>query len=76
MNACLAPLCSVDGMMVTTIEGLGNVRDGLHPVQVHYRIKELKLFTHTNEHTQNCHINEFFHLINLIIHSIHKIKVQ
>lgn len=33
VNACLAPLCSVDGMMVTTIEGLGNVRDGLHPVQ-------------------------------------------
>lgn len=33
VNACLAPLCSVDGMMLTTIEGLGNVRDGMHPVQ-------------------------------------------
>ena len=34
VNACLSPLCSIDGMMLTTIEGLGNVRDGMHPVQV------------------------------------------
>ncbi len=34
VNACLAPLCSVDGMAVTTVEGIGSSRDLLHPVQV------------------------------------------
>ena len=35
VNACLAPLCSVDGMAVTTVEGIGSSRGLLHPVQVH-----------------------------------------
>jgi len=30
---CLFPLCGVDGMVVTTTEGLGSVRDGLHVIQ-------------------------------------------
>eukprot|EP00741_Cyanophora_paradoxa_P011272 tig00020554_g10889.t1 len=33
VNACLAPLCSVDGMAVTTVEGIGSTLRGLHPVQ-------------------------------------------
>ncbi|XP_059665245.1 xanthine dehydrogenase 1-like isoform X2 [Cornus florida] len=33
INACLAPLYSVEGMHVITIEGIGNRRNGLHPVQ-------------------------------------------
>ena len=33
LNACLAPLYSVESCAVTTVEGLGNVRAGLHPVQ-------------------------------------------
>ena len=32
-NACLTPLCSLDGIAVTTIEGIGGMRQGLHPVQ-------------------------------------------
>lgn len=32
INACLAPLISVDGKHVITVEGIGNVRDP-HPVQ-------------------------------------------
>ncbi|CAG8551090.1 15786_t:CDS:10 [Acaulospora morrowiae] len=32
VNACLAPLCSVDGKHVITIEGIGNVKKP-HPVQ-------------------------------------------
>ena len=34
VNACLAPLCSVDGMAVTTVEGIGSTHTTLHPVQV------------------------------------------
>ena len=34
MNACLAPLCSMHGLAVTTVEGIGSVKNGLHPVQV------------------------------------------
>lgn len=34
VNACLAPLCSVDGCHVTTVEGVGSVaKSNLHPVQ-------------------------------------------
>ncbi|CAM6125267.1 unnamed protein product [Calypogeia fissa] len=33
VNSCLRPLCSVDGMTVTTVEGVGNTKTGLHPVQ-------------------------------------------
>ena len=33
VNACLAPLYSVEGMHVVTVEGIGNSRTGLHPVQ-------------------------------------------
>ncbi|KAK3093911.1 hypothetical protein FSP39_021700 [Pinctada imbricata] len=32
-NACLAPLCSMHGMAVTTVEGIGSIKNGLHPVQ-------------------------------------------
>ncbi|KAH9302062.1 hypothetical protein KI387_013645, partial [Taxus chinensis] len=33
VNACLAPLYSVEGMHVITVEGIGNRQLGLHPVQ-------------------------------------------
>lgn len=33
VNSCLRPLCAVDGMVVTTTEGIGNVHDGLDPAQ-------------------------------------------
>eukprot|EP00605_Chrysophyceae_sp_TOSAG23-4_P001631 GSChrysophyteH1.ASY1.ANO1.1791.1 assembled CDS len=32
-NACLTPLCACDGAAVTTIEGIGGMKQGLHPVQ-------------------------------------------
>lgn len=32
-NACLTPLCAVHGMSVTTVEGIGNTKTKLHPVQ-------------------------------------------
>lgn len=31
--ACLTPLCSVHGTAITTVEGIGNTREKLHPVQ-------------------------------------------
>ena len=34
VNACLAPLCTVDGMAVTTVEGIGSTKTTLHPCQV------------------------------------------
>lgn len=33
VNACLRPLCAVDGTVVTTTEGIGNVHQGLDPAQ-------------------------------------------
>ncbi|XP_071107754.1 xanthine dehydrogenase-like [Haliotis cracherodii] len=33
INSCLCPLYSVDGWGITTTEGLGNSRDGFHPIQ-------------------------------------------
>ena len=33
-NGCLMPLCAVDGMAVTTVEGIGSTKTVLHPVQV------------------------------------------
>ncbi|XP_071785351.1 xanthine dehydrogenase/oxidase-like [Asterias amurensis] len=33
VNACLIPICSLHGMAVTTIEGIGSIRTRLHPVQ-------------------------------------------
>src|SRR3954454_13114159 len=33
VNACLRPVASVDGMAITTVEGIGNSRDGLNPIQ-------------------------------------------
>jgi len=32
INSCLAPLCSVDGHAIVTIEGIGNVKK-MHPIQ-------------------------------------------
>jgi xanthine dehydrogenase/oxidase len=33
VNACLMPVCALHGLAVTTVEGIGNTRDRLHPVQ-------------------------------------------
>ncbi|KAJ6632922.1 Xanthine dehydrogenase [Pseudolycoriella hygida] len=33
VNACLTPICSVHGMAITTVEGIGSTRTRLHPVQ-------------------------------------------
>jgi xanthine dehydrogenase/oxidase len=33
VNSCLRPICLLDGQAITTTEGIGNVRDGVHPVQ-------------------------------------------
>ncbi|KAI5083886.1 hypothetical protein GOP47_0000055 [Adiantum capillus-veneris] len=33
INSCLALLCSLDGCSITTIEGIGSTRTGLHAVQ-------------------------------------------
>ncbi|XP_059046310.1 xanthine dehydrogenase [Achroia grisella] len=33
VNACLAPVCSMHGLAVTTVEGIGSTKEKLHPVQ-------------------------------------------
>ncbi|XP_063923155.1 xanthine dehydrogenase-like [Zophobas morio] len=33
INACLAPVCGMHGLAVTTVEGIGSTRTKLHPVQ-------------------------------------------
>ncbi|XP_071799961.1 xanthine dehydrogenase/oxidase-like [Asterias amurensis] len=33
VNACLTPICSVHGLAVTTVEGIGSTQTRLHPVQ-------------------------------------------
>jgi len=33
VNACLMPLYAAEGTHIVTVEGLGSVRDGLHPIQ-------------------------------------------
>ncbi|KAK3607598.1 hypothetical protein CHS0354_034647 [Potamilus streckersoni] len=33
VNACLFPLCAAQGLAITTVEGVGNTRTGLHDVQ-------------------------------------------
>ncbi|KAG1664102.1 Xanthine dehydrogenase/oxidase [Nymphon striatum] len=33
VNACLTPVCTVHGLSVTTVEGIGSVKTRLHPVQ-------------------------------------------
>ena len=33
VNSCLRPICLLDGQAITTTEGIGNLRQGLHPAQ-------------------------------------------
>jgi xanthine dehydrogenase/oxidase len=33
VNACLMPVLAADGCHVTTVEGVGTVKDGMHPIQ-------------------------------------------
>lgn len=33
-NACLAPICTLHHVAVTTVEGIGSTKTRLHPVQV------------------------------------------
>src|SRR6185436_17640522 len=33
INACLRPLCTLDGTAITTTEGLGSLRTQLNPIQ-------------------------------------------
>lgn len=33
VNACLVPICSIHGLAITTVEGIGSTRSKLHPVQ-------------------------------------------
>lgn len=39
VNACLFPLGGVDGAHIITVEGIGNPKIGLHPIQL--RLAEL-----------------------------------
>lgn len=33
VNSCITPILSLHGLAVTTVEGIGNVKNGVHPVQ-------------------------------------------
>ena len=33
INSCLAPLGTLDGAQIITVEGIGNSKKGFHPVQ-------------------------------------------
>ena len=41
--SCLVPLCSLHGKAVTTVEGVGSIENGLHPVQVSNTFKVTNL---------------------------------
>ncbi|XP_070430329.1 xanthine dehydrogenase/oxidase isoform X12 [Equus przewalskii] len=45
-NACLAPICSLHHVAVTTVEGIGSTRTRLHPVQVFVEV--LTAFIHSS----------------------------
>jgi len=47
VNACLAPLCSMHGLAITTVEGIGSTRTKLHAVQVILR-------HHHHHHHSSC----------------------
>ena len=34
VNACLAPLYAMDGLAITTVEGIGSSKTHFHPCQV------------------------------------------
>ena len=34
VNACLVPLFAIHGRAVITVEGVGSVKSGMHPIQV------------------------------------------
>eukprot|EP01114_Cavostelium_apophysatum_P000968 TRINITY_DN1083_c0_g1_i1.p1 TRINITY_DN1083_c0_g1~~TRINITY_DN1083_c0_g1_i1.p1 ORF type:complete len:1374 (-),score=383.49 TRINITY_DN1083_c0_g1_i1:31-4152(-) len=33
INSCLRPICSLDGLSITTVEGIGSQKAGFHPIQ-------------------------------------------
>uniref|UniRef100_A0A8C4PKK5 2Fe-2S ferredoxin-type domain-containing protein n=1 Tax=Equus asinus TaxID=9793 RepID=A0A8C4PKK5_EQUAS len=45
-NACLAPICSLHHVAVTTVEGIGSTKTRLHPVQVFLEV--LTAFIHSS----------------------------
>ena len=51
VNACLLPLCSLHGMAVTTVEGIGSLRTRLHPVQVVHACMHTHTHTPSHAHT-------------------------
>ena len=57
--SCLVPLCSLHGKAVTTVEGIGSIENGLHPVQVcafwNCKLKKFTLVTY-NVLTQFCFV--------------------
>jgi aerobic-type carbon monoxide dehydrogenase small subunit (CoxS/CutS family) len=41
VNSCLVPIGAVHGCAITTVEGIGSLSKGLHPVQVRVDLSEL-----------------------------------